>query len=131
MMMRPASLALIGLSFAAVVLALWTVGGPGQARAERRDQARMNDLHSLAQHVICLHRQGLGAGDRADICPETARRPDPLTGEPYRVERVSDEAVRVCAAFETRMTGQWWANRDDFDPQTGCLVVRMHDTGRR
>jgi hypothetical protein len=128
--MRLASLALIGLAVAAIGLALLTVGGPGQARAERRDQARMNDLHSLARQVICLRRQGLAPDGHSDTCPEAAHRRDPLTDAPYRVDAVSDEAVRVCAVFETRMTGQWWADRDDFDPETGCLIVRMQDAGR-
>lgn len=129
--MRFASLALIVLTIGAIGLALWTIGGPGQARAERRDQVRMNDLQSLAQHFICLNRAGIGPDGQSDACPEAARRTDPLTHEPYRVTEVSDTAIRLCAAFETPTTQQWWANRDDFDARTGCLIVRMPNPGQR
>lgn len=125
--MRIPALALIGLASVMIVLSLWTVGGPEQARAERRDQARMNDLQSLAQHLTCLHRLGLGIDEQSDACPESARRSDPLRGEPYRVEVVSGDVVRLCADFETRLPSQWWSNRDDFNDDTGCLVVTMRE----
>jgi len=128
--MRIASLALIGLAAAMIAFGVWTVGGPEQARAERRDQQRMNDLNSLAHHLACLHRHGLEPDDRSEACPEAARRPDPRTGESYRVDAVSEDFVRVCARFETRLSRHWWAGRDDFDTETGCLVVTMRDTGR-
>lgn len=130
MIMRIASIALIGMAGAAIVLALWAVGGPGQARAERRDQTRMNDLHSLGQHLACLHRQGLGQDERSPLCPEAARRADPLTGQPYRIAMIADDGVRVCAAFETDAIGAWWSGRDDFDRDSGCLVVRLPEGGR-
>ncbi|MCC5988913.1 MAG: hypothetical protein JJT95_14630 [Pararhodobacter sp.] len=128
--MRFASLALIGLAVVMIALGVWTVGGPEQARAERRDQQRMNDLSSLAHHLACLHRQGLEPDGRAAACPEAARRTDPLTGEPYRVDEVSEEFVRVCARFETRLSRHWWVGREDFDTETGCLVLTLRDTGR-
>lgn len=128
--MRMASLALIGLAVAMIALGIWTVGGPEQARAERRDQQRMSDLNSLAHHLACLHRQGLEPDDRAEACPEAARRTDPRTDEPYRVDAISEEVVRVCARFETRLSRQWWAGREDFDAETGCLVARLRDPGR-
>lgn len=128
--MRIASFALISMAVAAIVLALVAVGGPGQARAERRDQTRMNDLHSLGQHITCLHRLGLGPDDSAPLCPENARRADPLTGEPYRIAMVADEGVRVCAVFETRAIGAWWSGSDDFDRDSGCLVIRTHESER-
>ncbi|MCC5969211.1 MAG: hypothetical protein JJU15_04630 [Pararhodobacter sp.] len=128
--MRLASIALIVLAVAAIALALWTVGGPGQARAERRDQTRMNDLRNHASHLACLHRQGLGPAGKADACPQGEHRSDPLTGAPYRVDVVSDEVVRICAVFETRMTSMRWANRNDFDIETGCLTVRTREAAR-
>lgn len=128
--MRAASLALIVLTAIMIAGALWTVGGPEQARAERRDQTRMNDLQSLGQHLICLHGEGLGIGDRSDACPDAARRLDPLTGEPYRVQVVSDDVIRLCADFETRLSRQWWAGHNDFDPDAGCLVVRLREPVR-
>lgn len=126
--MRSASLALIGLTVGLIVLGLLTIGGPEQARAEQRDQERMNDLQSLAQHLICLNRQGLEADDRSEACPEAARGLyDPLTGDHYRVDAVSEGFVRVCARFETKFVGRWLVNSNDFDIDTGCLTVRMRD----
>lgn len=127
--MRPAALALIAFAAAMIAVGIWTVGGPGQARAERRDQQRMNDLQGLAHHLICLHGEGLGSDDTSPGCPPPERRTDPLTGAPYRVETASSALARVCAEFETRLPRQWhgWA---DFDRDTGCLVVRMRDARR-
>lgn len=129
-MMRSASLALIGLTVGLIVLGLVTVGGPERALAERRDQERVNDLHSLARHLICLQRQRLEAGDRSEACPEAARGLfDPLTDDHYRVDAVSEEFVRVCVSFETELTGHWLGNNNDFDLDTGCLTVRARDSG--
>ncbi|MBK5926935.1 hypothetical protein [Rhodobaculum claviforme] len=125
--MRITSLALIGVVAGVIGLGVWTVGGPGQARAERRDQERMGDLSTLARHLACLQRQGLEADERSESCPGVARRTDPLSGDPYHVDAA--DVVRVCARFETRLPRQRWGNRDDFDPDEGCLVVGARDTG--
>ncbi len=130
MNMRSARVALIGLAAGMIGLGLWTVGGPEQARAERRDQMRRTDLHSLARHLACLHREGLEPDARTPACPETARRTDPLTGAPYRVEALSAQLVHVCAEFETGLPRQGWGPRDDFDPDTGCLVLALREMER-
>lgn len=129
-MMRIASLTLIGLAVVLVAIGVWTVGGPEQARAERRDQTRMSDLNSLAHHLACLHRQGLAPDDRSEACPEGGHRMDPRTGELYRIEAVTADLIRVCAQFETRLARQWQVGRNDFDTETGCLAVTMRGMDR-
>ena len=127
--MRTASLALIAVAAGVIGLGVWTVGGPGQARAERRDQERMADLSTLARHQACLQRQGLEPDDRSDRCPGGAPRTDPLSGDPYQVETA--DGLRVCARFETPLPRQRWGDRDDFDPDTGCLLVGAQAVGEQ
>ena len=124
--MRATGFTLIAVAAGVIGLGLWTVGGPGQARAERRDEVRMADLRDLGRHQACLQRQGLAPGDRSDSCRGETRR-DPLSGDPYRVEIAG--GLRVCARFETGLPRQRWAERDGFDPDTGCLWVGPQTEG--
>ena len=122
--MRASALALILLSLAVVVAAVVTIGGPEQARAERRDAQRMSDLNALGRHLTCLLDQGLAPDDISDICPQPARLTDPKTDMPYQIIQISAATARVCAEFERPAGTDAFAYRADFDRDTGCLIVR-------
>lgn len=119
-----AQIALATLVLGLVVLGLVATGGPGKGRMERRDETRLSDLNLLRSHVLCV------AESRGDVLPdrleplETCRHDirfaDPFTGEPYRYERLSPTAFRLCATFEDPASVHDW--RDDaLDKETGCL----------
>ena len=122
--MRAPAIALIVLSLGVVVGAVATIGGPEQARAERRDAQRMTDLNALGRHLNCLLDQGLALDDPSDVCPQPPRVTDPKTDMPYQITRTAPDIARVCAEFERPARTDAFAYRADFDRDTGCLIVR-------
>ena len=121
-----ASLAIAALALIAVVLGLILGGGPMQARKERRDDMRLDDLMRLSNHINCLAVQG----DRivmptdfapTDGCPGPIRMADPYTDAPYRIEALADNRYRLCAGFELpadENRPRWAPRRRDGD----CVV---------
>ena len=100
-----ASLAIAGLALVLVIAGLALGGGPSQARKERRDSARLDDLNRLALHVECLSREGNSrvmpaALTETEACPGPLPLTDTATGAAYRFERVDDVHYRLCADFE-------------------------------
>ncbi len=125
---RAAGHALVALSVAAIVAALWQIGGPGQAQAERRDATRMQDLQALARHIQCRHRTGADPATEpaATIdCPLPDRLADPYTGATYVIGEVQDGEVALCAGFELASPPEPRWMRVQFDPDTGCLRVPL------
>ena len=122
--MRRPALALALLSLAVIVAAVLTIGGPEQARAERRDAQRMTDLHTLGRHLTCLLDQELELGDTSDTCPPPPQVADPKTSDPYQITRTSHVIFRVCANFERPTHAETLTYRADFDREAGCLVLR-------
>lgn len=122
--MRAPALALILLCFGVVVAAVATIGGPEQARAERRDAQRMTDLNALGRHLNCLLDQGLALDDSSDVCPPPPRVVDPKTEIPYQITQISADIARACAEFERPARTDAFAYRADFDRDAGCLIVR-------
>ena len=80
-------------------------GGPVQARKERRDDARVDDIQRIAGHITCLVGDS-GAQRVPDDLAPTPECPGPVPlvdirgGEPYRIEQLDDGKYRICAAFE-------------------------------
>ena len=99
------------LTVAAIVIGagLALTGGPGQARKERRDQQRADDLSTLAGLVECLAGTNRGQlPDRLAVtlqCDWQAALNDPYTGQPYRYEATGPRSYRLCADFETPPPG--------------------------
>lgn len=125
--MRPEALARLGLSVLVTILILLGLiasGGPGAGRLEKRDQTRLSDLRSLGSYVICV----ANARDQTlpdslapvEVCRRTMRREDPFGGVPYRYEKLSPTAFRLCADFEdpARMNTGWG---NDLNRETGCI----------
>ena len=106
----------------AVAAGLWTIGGPLQARAERRDAQRLYDLRTLAYHLACLRQHGQPAEGQDPRCPEPRSHLDPFTGAPYRIDQGADGMIRVCSEFETDRRQFALLPRGEFDADTGCLT---------
>ena len=110
-----ASMAIAGLAAGLVIAGLALGGGPMQARKERRDQTRLDDLNRLAAHVTCLSRDGDGRVMPTDLdetkgCPGPVPLTDPYTGAAYRFEPVDADHFRLCAGFElppVQRRGAW------------------------
>lgn len=99
-----------------------------QARKERRDEARIEDLQRIAAHVGCLAGESGLRRLPADLsptpgCPGPVPLADNRTGEAYRVEPLDAGKYRLCAGFELPPTNQppWMATRRDGD----CIVEEL------
>lgn len=104
-----ASWAIAALAGGAVAAGLVLAGGPVQARKERRDDARVEDLQRLAAHIDCLASESAERRLPADLastpgCPGPVPLADSRTGQPYRIEPLDAGRYRLCAAFELPAT---------------------------
>ncbi len=119
---------------------------PAGARQTRLDAQRLADLVQGAEALRCPNEGEVlpAALDRAtllDYCRGRTLaalppdRGDPVTGAPYRYDRLDDARFRICADFADpaalarrppatglpRTTGRNWL----FDPETGCVLGRI------
>ncbi|SFD06101.1 hypothetical protein [Tropicimonas isoalkanivorans] len=126
--MRPDTLARLSLALLVVLLIVLGVritGGPETGRMEERDRTRLSDLRDVATTVRAAANAESGtlpeALDSMIGAPSDLRLADPFTGAPYRYERLSDRAFRVCADFELpdRIRRP---QVTDFDGGSGCLT---------
>lgn len=119
---------LVGLVGAMLAVAIWDIGGPGTARQERRDMARLEDLQNLARAIECTAdlRGGILPQELAidPACSDATRLADPFTGDGYSYGPLGPQTYRLCAAFERPeiliAVGPYGAER--IDPATGCLT---------
>lgn len=119
--MRAPLIALSVLVLSGVLAGLWTVGGPNQARSERRDAIRLDDLNALNWHLRCLDRTGEGLDRDVADCPERPRDHDPFTGELYRIEVLSTGHLLLCAQFENDLPAAPWRHARTSRTDPGCL----------
>jgi hypothetical protein len=115
-MQRWSGLALVAFTLAMIGAGLWHVGGPEQARAEQRDQRRVDDLLLLAEYHGCLRRR---LSDPDLTCRDNPPLIDPL-GVPYVVNL---EKNLVCTEFETDFPQRRLQARYAAFVTEGCLGV--------
>ena len=122
--------AISGLAAVAIVGGIMIAGGPGQGRAERRDDQRREDLSRIESQLRCQSMEARALIDdlaATEACPETPQREDRQTGTPYRIERIDDENLRLCAAFEIAPDPARQTYSRSFD-EAGCRVVNIPET---
>ena len=123
--MRLPAIGLVIVIVLAVAAALWTIGGPEQARAERRDMTRWQDLQALAWHIDCLLLDGKAISELSDTCPNPPRTDDPYSGNSYVVDQVTDRHITLCTTFETDLSRLApYISDQRADPERGCVVIR-------
>ena len=125
-------ISVIAVVLAALVGGLAVVGGPGHARAEKRDDIRRADLRRIADRIIC-EEGGQAAFKRACRGADEALH-DPLTGAAYEVTR-RDGTFKVCATFEVAQQeaedSAHWQGLLHFEGVRGCLhYVRTPASGQ-
>ena len=122
----------------ALAAAFWSIGGPGQARRDRVDALRLQDLTDIAQALQCNRQDGA-----ADALPEvltldglTGHCPgwshltgevlvDPLTWAPYAYHRLGEARFEVCAGFYDAGRAELRRSLSfPFDAETGCMSGR-------
>ena len=115
---------------AAVIAGMVALGSPADQRARRLDQARLDDLRSLANGIEHEWGQNRALPRSLDELPAGfgQRRRDPATGEPYEYAVLAENRYRLCATFD----------RDDTEdverPWTGLdhvtATIWNHGSGR-
>ena len=133
-----ATAAIVLIAALAIGAGLALTGGPGQARKERRDKQRENDLNMLARLVDCMATENRGqlpdALAPAPQCNWQVQLNDPFTKQPYRYQVTSPRSYQLCATFETpppKTRGPWGRDENGCvsrqyirSPQSGGPVVR-------
>lgn len=120
--------ALGGLSVLAIVVGLSFTGGPAQGAKERRDGIRYEDLLSLARCASFAEDREEVLSRQAALCPGEAAKTDPLTGQPYLVQPMPDNRLRLCASFELTQEEAPWRRRDLESWQGDCMIVELAKT---
>src|SRR5690606_26163495 len=117
-----------GLAALLVVSGLLAVGGPEEARRQRRDEARIAALSDLARcmaHLPAAEFDALPPEMAAGIpCADGGNWRDAQTGAPFRLVRGEGGAFSLCASFETPAAVRRTFYGQSFDPATGCLAAR-------
>jgi hypothetical protein len=119
---------------AAVVAGLLAVGGPGAGRRDRRDAARLDAIHRIADALAC-HAEA-GAEPRrpaalAELTPsclapdEAAGLTDPRSRRAFPIAYPEPDRATVCADFEGPPPDRRYAGRAPFDAASGCVSVAL------
>lgn len=116
----------------AIAGGLFVIGGPGDARLERLDRERTDDLRRIEQAIAEAWR-------RADALPaslDTLRSInrvmpddliDPTTSEPYEYRVLSDSTYELCATFDRpsdeATIAYEWTGVGDHDAGLNCFTI--------
>lgn len=117
---RFALAALAGLAAVLVVAGLAAVGGPEEARRQRRDEALLLSLARVARCVERLDRASYD-GLPSELAADAACMSGTDAAAPLRFRREEGNGFALCAAFERPEALS--ARRYDraFDPVSGCV----------
>ena len=119
--------AAIVIVIAAIVAGLFVIDGPGEARLERLDAARVEDLRRIEQEVANVWRRTDALPPSLDSLRTAGRLTaddliDPTTGAPYDYRVLSDSTYELCATFD---------RASDDTPTTYSLTdIGNHEAGR-
>jgi hypothetical protein len=111
----------------AFVAGLFIAGSPGQARAGRLDDERVNDLRSIASSVDeYWGHHGSPPPDLESLAEERGLRlrsiRDPQSGEPYEYRVLTDTSYELCATFS--------ASSSDSEARGPGVRFWKHEAGR-
>ncbi len=132
----------VAVVVAAVIAAIIAIGGPFEAREDRFDKLRFNDLVSIAKTLACdakkevspdlpdkLSRKNLGPYCNSSRI-KTKMLTDNETGEPYTYHRVNARSFKICAEFYNvakikRESTRRYSGRIAFNTKTGCISGKL------
>lgn len=94
------------------------LGSPSRQRQLRADRQRVEDLRQMARSLQQLAQQSQDRDEPVNLpvsLPATARRRDPLSGQPYSYQRLDSTHYRLCAEFATNSAGDRLADRPSLE----------------
>jgi hypothetical protein len=97
---------------AAITGGLWLIGSPAEARLERLDERRVEDLRRLSTLVDAYwrsHRRLPGSIAEVRSEPGVAGR-DPVTGQPYEFRATGERQYELCAFFDRKSVTTEWSS---------------------
>lgn len=123
---------------APVAVGLFVIGGPGEARSQRLDARRVDDLSAIAVAVDTYWTKYRRLpGSLADLAtdPATSVRSiqDPSGGAPYEYRVSASPAYELCARFERPSSDVDPGNRPAFWAHGAgrrCYALRASERGR-
>jgi hypothetical protein len=106
------------------------LGSPAEQRARRLDQARLDDLRSLANGIDNEWGQKRALPRTLDELPAgfVQRTKDPATGVPYEYSARGENRYQLCATFDrdnTKDVERPWAGLDHV-----TATIWNHSAGR-
>ncbi|HYN07007.1 MAG TPA: hypothetical protein VES67_06430 [Vicinamibacterales bacterium] len=121
---------------AAVTAGLVLSGSPSEARIERLDARRVEDLQMLSR-LIDVHWAKHGrlpaSLDEVTLDPRGTDARDPVTGQPYAFRPTGEKRYELCAGFDRRSTDasrqpgeEFWAH----EAGRGCFPLEVRTPGR-
>ena len=110
--------ALVAVIIAACVAGVVITGGPGEARKQKEDIARMEALSRTSIALACYYQakgnipEDLSIVEeelshvtsdarQQDYCSMAEMRKDPISGKPFRLKREGRSVTHICADFAT------------------------------
>lgn len=95
---------------AAVVVGIAVIPSPTQARLERLDAERVRDLSTISDVIERYRRTHDGVPATLNEVRQwnlsrDVRMNDPVSGQPYGYQAMDDSHYRLCARFDTVLTG--------------------------
>jgi type II secretory pathway pseudopilin PulG len=110
--------ALVAIILAACIAGVVITGGPGEARKQKEDQARLQVVSTTALALACYYQargeipedlsivqeelsHPTSDARQQDYCSTAEYRKDPFTGEDFRLIREGSNVTHICADFAT------------------------------
>lgn len=124
----------------ACIAGLVITGGPGQARKEKEDEARLTAVSQTAFALACYHQAKgeipedltqieAALGDAATgirepgRCLDARTATDPVTGAPFRLQREGAKVTHICATFAAKHD----ADETVFSPVRTGVIPGLND----
>ncbi|MEY1556295.1 hypothetical protein AB3Y40_11730 [Yoonia sp. R2331] len=131
-MKKVLGITMAGVAIAAIAVGLFVAGGPGAARAEKRDEQRHADLRIITRALYC------SGGTAPDAVPTNGESycdsvfaikediSDALEDGTYRYTGLDERRYTLCADFESGLPASHYRySHSAFDEDTGCLTATI------
>ena len=147
---------LVAVILIACIAGLMVTGGPGDARHQKEDRARLQAVSEAALALACYQQangpipedlsqveaelsRATSPARRRKGCTQALLAKDPVTGEAFRLTRQGDQVTQICADFAAASREEqpyaYYGNSRSVIPDLGeirsapgehCFDVNLH-----